>query len=79
VRVSQRLKSLRGIVVRNCRFLETDFFVVCDDIWIAICPFFVVVPFQVLQARERASTPCPFHYFLFRTRIWVLKELGARQ
>jgi hypothetical protein len=43
VRVLQRLKSLRGIVVRNCGFPETDFFVVCDDIWIAICPFFVVV------------------------------------
>ncbi len=43
VRVSQRLKSLRGIVVRNCGFSETDFFVVCDDIWIAICPSFVVV------------------------------------
>ncbi len=43
MRVSQRLKSLRGIVVRNCGFSETDFFVVCDDIWIAICPFFVVV------------------------------------
>ncbi len=43
VRVSQRLKSLRGIVVRNCRFLEIVFFVVCDDIWIAICPSFVVV------------------------------------
>jgi hypothetical protein len=43
VRVSQRLKSLRGIRVRNCGFSETDFFLVCDDIWIAICPFFVVV------------------------------------
>ncbi len=43
VRVSQMLKSLRGIVVRNCGFSETDFFVVCDDIWIAICPSFVVV------------------------------------
>jgi hypothetical protein len=43
VRVSQRLKSLRGIVVRNCGFSEIDFFVVCDDISIAICPFFVIV------------------------------------
>ncbi len=43
LRVSQRLKSLRGIVVRNCGFSETVFFVVCDDIWIAICPSFVVV------------------------------------
>jgi len=42
-RVSQRLKSLRGIVVRNCEFSETVFFVVCDDIWIAICPSFVVM------------------------------------
>ncbi len=41
--VSQRLKSLRGILVRNCGFSESDFFVVCEDIWIAICPFFVVV------------------------------------
>ncbi len=43
VRVSQRLKSLRGILVRNYGFLESDFFVVCEDIWIAICPFYVVV------------------------------------
>ncbi len=42
-RVLQRLKSLRGIVVRNCGFSETVFFVVCNDIWIAICPSFVVV------------------------------------
>ncbi len=41
--VSQRLKSLRRIRVRNCGFSESDFFVVCEDIWIAICPFFVVV------------------------------------
>ncbi len=41
--VSQRLKSLRRIRVRNCGFSEFDFFVVCEDIWIAICPFFVVV------------------------------------
>ncbi len=40
---SQRLKSLRQIRVRNCGFSEFDFFVVCEDIWIAICPFFVVV------------------------------------
>ncbi len=39
LRVSQRLKSLRGIVIRNCKFSETIFFVVCDDIWIAICPY----------------------------------------
>ncbi len=43
VRVSQRLKSLPGIVVRNCGFSETVFLVVCDDIWIVICPSFVVV------------------------------------
>ncbi len=43
VRVSQMIKSLRGIVVRNYGFSKTDFFVVCDDIWIAICPSFVVV------------------------------------
>ncbi len=41
--VSQRLKSLQRIRVRNCGFSESDFFVVCEDIWIAICPFFVVV------------------------------------
>jgi hypothetical protein len=52
VRVSQRLKSLRGIVVRNCGFSETDFFVVCDDIWIAICPSFVVV--ATFDARSSA-------------------------
>ncbi len=43
VRVLQRLKSLRGILVRNYGFSESDFFVVCGDIWIAICPFYVVV------------------------------------
>jgi hypothetical protein len=43
VGVSQRLKSLRGILVRNCGFSESNFFVVCEDIWIAIRPFFVVV------------------------------------
>ncbi len=41
--VSQRLKSLRRNRVRNYGFSESDFFVVCEDIWIAICPFFVVV------------------------------------
>jgi hypothetical protein len=30
--VSQKLKSLRGIMVRNNGLLETSFFVVCDDI-----------------------------------------------
>ncbi len=48
-RVSQRLKSLRGIVVRNCGFSETVFFVVCDDIWIAICPSFVVVVVEQME------------------------------
>jgi hypothetical protein len=43
VRVLQRLKSLRRILVRNYGFLESNFFVVCEDIWIAICPFYVVV------------------------------------
>ncbi len=43
IRVSQRLKSLQRILVHNCGFSESDFFVVCEDIWIAICPFFVVV------------------------------------
>jgi len=32
VMVSQKLKSLRGIMVRNSGLLETFFFVVCDDI-----------------------------------------------
>ncbi len=35
VMVSQKLKSLRGIMVRNSGLLETFFFVVCDDIRIA--------------------------------------------
>jgi hypothetical protein len=48
VRVSQRLKSLRRILVRNCGFSESDFFVVCEDIWIAICPFFVVVNLNMI-------------------------------
>jgi hypothetical protein len=33
--VSQKLKSLQGIMVRNSGLLETSFFVVCDDIQIA--------------------------------------------
>jgi hypothetical protein len=33
--VSQKLKSLQGIMVRNNELLETFFFVVCDDIRIA--------------------------------------------
>jgi hypothetical protein len=33
--VLQKLKSLREIMVRNSELLETSFFVVCDDIWIA--------------------------------------------
>jgi hypothetical protein len=41
--VSQMLKILRGIMVRNSEFSETSFFVVCDDIWIAIYPPVVVV------------------------------------
>ncbi len=32
VMVSQKLKNLRGIMVRNSGILETSFFVVCDDI-----------------------------------------------
>jgi hypothetical protein len=35
VMVSQKLKNLRGIMVRNSEISETSFFVVCDDIWIA--------------------------------------------
>ena len=35
VMVSQKLKSLRGIMVRNSGISKTSFFVVCDDIWIA--------------------------------------------
>jgi len=33
--VSQRLNSLRGVMVCKCGFSETSFFVVCDDMWIA--------------------------------------------
>ncbi len=43
VMVSQKLKSLRGIMVRNSGLLETSFFVVCDDIRIAKEPPVVVV------------------------------------
>ncbi len=35
VMVSQRFKSLRGIMVRNSGLSETSFFVVCDDSLIA--------------------------------------------
>jgi hypothetical protein len=33
--VSQKVKSLQGIMVRNNGLSEISFFVVCDDIWIA--------------------------------------------
>jgi hypothetical protein len=33
--VSQELKSLQGIMVRNTGLSKTSFFSVCDDIWIA--------------------------------------------
>jgi hypothetical protein len=36
-------------VVRNCGFSEIFFFVVCDDIWIAIYPSFVVVNLFLLD------------------------------
>jgi hypothetical protein len=35
VMVSQKVKSLRGIMVCNSGLSEISFFVVCDDIWIA--------------------------------------------
>jgi hypothetical protein len=35
VMVSQKLKSLQRIMVRNSGLSETFFFIVCDDIWIA--------------------------------------------
>jgi hypothetical protein len=35
VLVSQRLNSVRGVMVRKSGLLETSFFVVCDDMWIA--------------------------------------------
>ncbi len=58
--VSQRLKSLRRIRVQNCRFSESDFFIVCEDIWIAICPFFVVV--------TRATKYCRCTFQMFNSR-----------
>jgi hypothetical protein len=33
--VSQKLKSLRGIMVRKGGLSKTYFFVLCDDMWIA--------------------------------------------
>jgi hypothetical protein len=33
--VSQKVKSLRGIIVRNSELSGISFFVVCNDIWIA--------------------------------------------
>ncbi len=53
--VSQRLKSLRRIRVRNCGFSESNFFVVCEDIWIAICPFFVVVETLIITNKTKHS------------------------
>ncbi len=57
VRVSQKLKSLRGIVVWNYGFSETDFFVVCDDFWIAICPSFVVVNNDTKPSKYKNAPP----------------------
>ncbi len=39
-------------MVRNCGFSETFFFVVCDDIWIAIYPSFVVVRSDIVYASK---------------------------
>ncbi len=64
VRVSQRLKSLRGILVRNCGFSESDFFVVCEDIWIAICPF-------LLQWFNPKPKPCDGNRFFIIYAQWV--------
>jgi hypothetical protein len=36
-------------------------------------------PSKVLQARERASTPCSFVVFCLGLTFESLKELGARQ
>jgi len=33
--VSQKVKSLQKIMVRNSGLSEISFFVICDDIWIA--------------------------------------------
>jgi hypothetical protein len=33
--ISQRLNSLRGVMVRKCGFSKTFFFVVYDGMWIA--------------------------------------------
>jgi hypothetical protein len=57
VGVSQRLKSLRGILVRNSGFSESDFFVVCEDIWIAIWPFFVVVGTNMMKGSQLNHKP----------------------
>jgi hypothetical protein len=40
-------------VVRNCGFSETFFFVVYDDIWIAIYPSFVVVARRKKMKKNR--------------------------
>jgi hypothetical protein len=45
--VSQKLNSLRGIIVRNSKISEISFFVVCDDIWIAKWPPVIVVMTQI--------------------------------
>jgi hypothetical protein len=61
LRVSQRFKSLRKILVRNYGFSESDFFVVCEDIWIAICPFYVVVSLDLLAMLRIQAQLIRFH------------------
>jgi hypothetical protein len=78
--VSQRLKSLRRIRVRNCGFSESDFFVVCEDIWITICPFFVVVIQYCENVKSAWETFCGVHEaktienkLFFRRRFFTIK------
>jgi len=64
-------------VVCNCGFSETFFFVICDDIWIAIYPSFVVMRSQFFTTRavfnchaytQRVDRiiPCKFSSFFIR-------------
>ncbi len=67
VMVSQKLKSLQGIIVRNGGFSETSFFVVCDDIWIAIYPPVVVVTTKRRVKEIPLGFPTPRFRVLLRS------------
>jgi hypothetical protein len=63
-------------VVRNCGFSETFFFVVCDDIWIAIYPSFVVVVEELKGLAIQALQSCRLTPTNSSANQWNAKSQG---